>query len=322
MAASAAASVVCLTDKILCCSSFGAALAPTAVLPGAAALFATTFGSGFLDVTEAFFTGAFGVTVGLAGALRTDFAAVLLAATVALEGFFCTGLAIDLPAFETALTGALFAVFLAATALGLEAGLEAGLLAALGVGFAALFAVAFLIIVLAEAFTAGLAAVFAFFADALEDEGLAALVLVAEALTVFLVVAMGSSTKWNCRCCKGNLEVGPGCQRSHLQAGHLPGVSARCGTVHPANSIQQNNRETSLIKARQTARKTTIEKPSIISQGNTVLLMARVDVIKGKPSRNRKSADADQHCLPPSWVVAAISVTAQALASFSISDRS
>jgi hypothetical protein len=82
-------------------------------------------------------------------------------------------------------------------------------------GFAVLFAAAFLVVVLAEAFTAGLAAVFAvfaFFADALEDEGLAALVLVAEALTGFLVVAMGSSTKWNCRCCKGNLEVGPGCR--------------------------------------------------------------------------------------------------------------
>jgi len=212
MAASAAASVVCLTDKILCCSSFGAALAPTAVLPGAAAFVATIFGSGFLDVTEAFFTGAFGVTVGLAGALRTDFAAVLLAATVALEGFFCTGLAIDLPAFETAFTGALFAVFFTATAFGLEAGLLADLLADLEVGFAVLFAAAFLIVVLAAAFTAGLTKVFAFFADALEAEGLAAFVLVAEVLTGFLVVAMGSSTKWNCRCCKGNLEVGPGCR--------------------------------------------------------------------------------------------------------------
>lgn len=217
MAASAAASVVCLTDKILCCSALGSvlggALALPAALPGAAAFFATTLGSGFLDVTEAFFTGAFGVTVGLAAALRTDFAAVLLAATAALEGFFCTGLAIDLPAFETVLTGALFAVFLTATALGLAddlpADLPAGLEVDLGAGFAGLLAVAFLIVVLAEAFTAGLAAVFAFFAETREDAGLPALALVAEALTGFLVVAMGSSTKWNCRCCKGNLEVGP-----------------------------------------------------------------------------------------------------------------
>jgi hypothetical protein len=136
-----------------------------------------------------------------------------------LEGFFCAGLAMGLPAFETALAGALFAVFLTVTALGLEADLLAdllaNLLADLEAGFAVLFAAAFLVVVLAEAFTAGLAAVFAvfaFFADALEDEGLAALVLVAEALTGFLVVAMGSSTKWNCRCCKGNLEVGPGCR--------------------------------------------------------------------------------------------------------------
>ncbi len=175
-----------------------------AALAGTAAFFATTFGSGFLDVTEAFFTGAFGVTVGLAGALRTDFAAVLLAATAALEGFFCAGLAMDLPAFETALTGALFAVFLTAATFGLEAGLLAG--------FAAVFAVVFLIVVLADAFTAGFAGAFALFADAREGAALAALALVAGALTGFLVVAMGSSTKWNCRCCKGNLEVGPGCQ--------------------------------------------------------------------------------------------------------------
>lgn len=187
------------------------------------------------------------MTVGLAAALRTDFAAVLLAAAVALEGFFCTGLAIDLPAFETVLTGALFAVFLTGATFGLAADLLTGLAADLGAdleagletGFAGLLTAAFLIVVLAAAFTAGLAAVFAFFAEALEDAGLAALALVAEALTGFLVVAMGSSTKWNCRCCKGNLEVGPGCQLSHLQAGHLPGVSARCGTVHPANLLTQ-----------------------------------------------------------------------------------
>jgi hypothetical protein len=47
----------------------------------------------------------------------------------------------------------------------------------------------------------------------------------------------------------------------------------------------------------KTACKTMIEKLLIISHGNTVPLMARVDVIKGKPPRNRKSADADQHCL-------------------------
>lgn len=205
MAASAAASVVCLTDKILCVSAFGSALTLLAGLAGTTVFFATTFGSGFLDVTEAFFTGAFGVTVGLAGALRTDFAAVLLAATVAFKGFFCAGLAIDLPAFETALTGALFAVFLTAATFGFEAGLLAGL--------ATVFATTFLVVVLAFAFTAGFADVFAFFADAREDTDLAVLALVAGALTGFLVVAMGSSTKWNCRCCKGKLEVGPGCLR-------------------------------------------------------------------------------------------------------------
>jgi hypothetical protein len=181
-------------------------------LAGAAAFLTTTFGSGFLDVTEAFFTGAFGVTVGLADALRTDFAAVLLAATVTLEGFLCAGLAMDLPAFETALAGALFAVFLTAATLGLEAGLLTDLLTGLLAGLATVFAAGFLVVALGEVFTADFAGGFAVFADAREGTGLAALALVAGALTGFLVVAMGSSTKWNCRCCKGNLEVGPGCE--------------------------------------------------------------------------------------------------------------
>jgi len=86
-------------------------LALTGGLTTSAGFFATTFNSGFLDVTDAFFAGALGVTAGLAVALLTDFTAVLLAATVAFKGFLGAGLAIDLPAFETTLLVGLFAVF-------------------------------------------------------------------------------------------------------------------------------------------------------------------------------------------------------------------
>mgnify|MGYP003339007005 CR=1 FL=1 len=255
MAASAAASVVCLTDKILwsvlaaafegvaaadldadLATDFDADLAAVAALTGAAdlagaaAFLATIFGSDFLDVTEAFFTGAFGVTAGLADALLTDFAAVLLAATVAFEGFFCAGLAMGLPAFETTLLVALFAVFLTAATLGLEAALVAGL--------AAVFAVTFLVVVLATAFRAGFAGAFAFFAEAREDARLPVLALVAGALTGFFVVAMGSSTRWNCRSCKGNWSSGRAFMQAIVQSGHSPGSSAQSGALDPANSTQ------------------------------------------------------------------------------------
>ena len=180
-------------------------------LTTSAGFFTTTFTSGFLDVTDTFFAGAFGVTAGLAVALPADFTAVLLAATVAFKGFFGAGLTIDLPAFETTLLVGLFAVFLTAAGFDLTAGLAAVLVTTFFAGALAAF------------FTAGFAGALALFAEALDDVGLAALDLVTVVLTGFLFVAMGSSTKWNCRCCKRNWNTGRADSSALLQAGHLPG---------------------------------------------------------------------------------------------------
>jgi hypothetical protein len=172
---------------------------------------ATTFGSGLLDVTDTFFTGVFGVTAGLALALLTDFTAVLLAATVAFTGFLGAGLTIDLPAFETTLLVGLFAIFFAATCFDLTAGL------------AGVLATTFFAGALTAFFTTDFAGVLALFAEARDEAGLTALDLAALDLTVFLFVAMGSSTKWNCRCCKRNWSTGRADSSALLQAGHSPG---------------------------------------------------------------------------------------------------
>jgi hypothetical protein len=88
----------------------------------------------------------------------------------------------------------------AALAASFVAGLADGFAAALAAGFAAGLVTALPATVLAADFTGLLAAAVAgrFLA------GCAALDLVAEVLTGFLLVAMGLSTIGNCRCCNGN----------------------------------------------------------------------------------------------------------------------
>jgi hypothetical protein len=148
----------------------------------------------------------------------------LLAATVAFKGFLGAGLTIDLPAFETTLLVGLFAVFLTTACFDLTAGLAAVLVTTFFAGgLAAVLVTTFFAGALTAFLTAGFAGVLALFAEALDDVGLAALDLVTVVLTGFLFVAMGSSTKWNCRCCKRNWSTGRADSSALLQAGHLPG---------------------------------------------------------------------------------------------------
>jgi hypothetical protein len=138
-----------------------------------------TFDSVFLDVTETFLAGAFGATAGLATAL--PFAALLPGAAAPLTGFFGACLA-AVPAFETALTVALFATFFATGVFDLAA-----------VALVDLVATGFFVAGLAAGFT-GFAGFFPLAADERAGADLAGLAFVAEFLMVFLVVAMDRST--------------------------------------------------------------------------------------------------------------------------------
>jgi hypothetical protein len=152
---------------------------------GAAAFFATTLGSVFLDVTEAFVTGALvGATAVLAAGFCTVFVTALDVLPTALAaGFFVAGLTTTLLTFETVLLVALFDDFAVTASFG--------------------FAVAFFVGVFAATLLA--------FTGVRTGAGLVAFVLVAEVLTIFLIAfAIGPSTKWGCQCCIGNWRASRG----------------------------------------------------------------------------------------------------------------
>jgi hypothetical protein len=140
-----------------------------------------------------------GVTAGLAIAVVTVFALVLLGTAAAFTGFLDAGLAGSLPAFETAFGAALFAVFFTAASLGLAADFDAGFAEDFAAGF-----VAGLATLRARFFAADFAGLLATAVVVRFFAGCAAFDLVAEVLTDFLFVAMGLSTSGNCRCCNGN----------------------------------------------------------------------------------------------------------------------
>ena len=246
MAASVAASVVCLTD-IIWWSVLGTSLGSTAVF------LATTFGSGFRFVTTAFFKGALGVTAGLAIAVIAVFAPVLLGTAAAFTGFLDAGLAGSLPAFETAFGAALFAVFFTAASLDLAADFAAGFAedfaAGLVAGLATLRATFF------AADFADFTGLLATAVDVLFFAGCAAFDLVAEVFTDFLFVAMGLSTSGNCRYCNGNWSaVGADyfsrlAGRSHFCADRFCTIGGR-GSSRVKNSYQRRlkNKRTSVKK--------------------------------------------------------------------------
>ena len=166
-------------------TTLGATFVAAAGALTAAFFAATTLGSVFLDVTEAFVTGTLiGATAFLAAGFCAAFVTgldVLSAAFAA--GFLGAGFTITLLTFETVLLVALFDDFAATTSFGFAVAV-----------FVGVFATTLLV-----------------FAGVRAGAGLAAFALVAEFLTGFLIAfAIGPSTKWGCQCFIGNWRASRG----------------------------------------------------------------------------------------------------------------